>query len=685
MYAKCGVIEQAEKVFKALPIKNIVSWNALIAGYAENGHAEEALKCSSYMQASRLSPNVITFVCMLKSCSSIGASVRGRKIHAELEQRCLGNDVVIANALINMYAKCGLLKEAHAVLDKLPFSDVISWTALIAGYVEHGQNEEALACFEQMQEKFVGISPNDVTFICILKACANIGAINVGQEVHGEVAKRGMLSENIVMNNTLVAAYAKCGMFDEAEEVFNDLVFQDLVTWNALIAGYVQYGHMSAALKCFTEMQAQGLFPDGVTFACILKACASIGAIGTGHCLHAEIHRSDLLHKDIVLSVALLDMYASCGVVSRAQEIFDEIQTAHVVLWTALIAGYVHNGQNEDALACFERMQCSGFAADSVTFICTLQACGNIGAVEKGQEMHDQIVKAGMMEEDMVIRTALLDMYTNCNMLTEALEVFDKYAIWDAVAYNVLIRNFSQHLYGEEALNHFEKMRSEGIVPDQFTLVFVLKACSSIGAPCIGQEAHSSIIQLGHDVADAVVATALVDMYANCGMLIEAQMVFDGLLVQDVVSWTVLMIGYGQLGMDLIVFYMFDRMLQEKKEPNMLVFTAMLNACSHTGSLDRGQKLFELMSKDFGLFPNSEHHNCMVDLFSRIGCLDKAFALANDIPFANDLVAWHTLLGFCHVHEARNLGKLAFEHATQLDEKDAAAYVSISNLYAIVS
>ena len=212
MYSKCHSLMEAHHVFVRLSHRTVVSWTALISGYVENGHGEEAIDWYEQMQDDGISAVTGTFACILKACTSTIALEKAKAIHADIVKTQLEGDIVVGNSLIDMYAKCSLHGEAQCVFDKLVVQDEVSWNSLIAGYGEHGYWEEALDKFRQMQYK--GISPDDVTFICTLKVCSCIGAIDKGQDIHGMIATRGF-ERNIVIGNALVDMYANSGLIHE--------------------------------------------------------------------------------------------------------------------------------------------------------------------------------------------------------------------------------------------------------------------------------------------------------------------------------------------------------------------------------------------------------------------------------------------------------------------------------------
>ncbi|MCO5599687.1 hypothetical protein L7F22_053792 [Adiantum nelumboides] len=480
-----GSVHDARWVFNVLPVRHESSWNFLISGYSKAEEPDCALTLYDHMQNDKtLHPCGTTYAAALKACTQLKTLQKGRQIHAQVASLgLLEMDSFVGSTLLDMYAKCGFIAKAQQVFDDLPICNVVSWTALIGGYVEHGEGEEALRCFQVMQDK--GISPNRITFICTLKACAMTGDVSKGQEVHAEVARQGLSGKDIVVGNSLVYMYAKFGMLVSAQEVFDRLPMQNIVSWTSIISGYAEDGKDEEAINCFEEMQIKGIFPNAITLGCVMKACSSLRFISKGQDIHAEIERKGLLQtNDIALGNALIDMYATCGQLKKAQEVFTNIPAPNVITWTTLISGYAENGYAEEALKAFELMETKGALPNSITLIYGLKACGSIKAVGKGRDIQVEIERQGLLERDSLAANALIDMYVKCGLLSIAQEVFDKLSVRDVISWNILISGYSEHGYGKEALQHSEQMQLEGAVADDVTLVSRFKACGLAGATC---------------------------------------------------------------------------------------------------------------------------------------------------------------------------------------------------------
>ena len=235
----------------------------------------------------------------------------------------------------------------------------------MARYAQHQQSNEAINCFASIEQE--GLSPDEVTFACVLKACGNTRAIDKGKEIHEQIVTKGLLQKDRVIGTALVNMYAKCGALTKAQEVFEKLPLRDVVSWSALIAGYADEGLGHEALNCFEEMQREGFSPNEVTLISVLKVYSSIQAINKSMKIHNEMVDRSLFGKDITLCNALVDMYAKCGAPSKALEVLNDFPVRNVVSWNAVISGYALGGQSHEALKCFVQMQKEGFTLHEIT------------------------------------------------------------------------------------------------------------------------------------------------------------------------------------------------------------------------------------------------------------------------------------------------------------------------------
>ncbi|KAH7299773.1 hypothetical protein KP509_24G028500 [Ceratopteris richardii] len=558
MYAKCGSILQAQEVFEGLPVKGLVAWTTLIGGHIKCGYPKQALKCYDQMLHANLTPDVVTFTCGLKACSILGDLDKGLEIHTEMARRgFLTSDAFVVSSLVHMYSSCGLLMQAQEVFDKLKANDIVSWTAMIAGYTAIGDCNKALECYDQMQ--FKGISPNPVTYACTLKACISSGDLEKATRIHEEVKKRGLANTDQLVGSMLVDMYAKFGSFSMAWDALNTLQCRNVVAWNALISGYVMHGHNHEALACHYQMiKCDDISPDDVTLVCCLKACASLGAVEEGQKLHAEIARKELCTIEHVGHV-LVDMYAKCGFIVRAQEVLEELPYEDDVLWNSLISGQVKHGYYEEALCCLEQMQVHGIPPDGISYACGLKACSGLGSLEMGEHIHAEVSKQGLLNKDTVIDNTLVDMYAKCGSLSKAHAVFDKLHYRDIITWTSLIAGCAQLGDQDDVIYIFDRMREEGIEPNSITFINVLNVCSHAGTVDMG-EAYLNVMVKEYDMLPTIEHyTCIVDILSRAGQVEKA----------------------------------FSIIKQVPFHPDFVIWLTVLGACQQGGIKDFGREAFK--------------------------------------------------------------------------------------------
>ncbi|KAJ7565309.1 hypothetical protein O6H91_02G056300 [Diphasiastrum complanatum] len=369
--------------------RDVVSWNAMIAGYAQQGLGKEALALYEQMKQEGMRTDDVTFVGLLKACASIAALEKGKQLHSHIIKSGFESDVILGSALVDMYARCGCIEEAREVFNNMNKRDLVSWNGMIAGYTQHGLGREALALYEQMKQE--DVQPDKVTYVSLLKACATVAALEQGQQLHSEIIKSGYQLD-VVIGNTLVDMYAKCGCLEHARWVFNKTRERDVVSWNAMIAGYAHLGLGKPALALYEQMKQEGVKPDDVTYILLLKACASIAALEQGKQLHAHIIKSGF-ELNVTVNSSLVNMYAKCGSMEHARQVFNNIYERDVVSWNAMLAGYAQQGLGKEAITLLEQMQREGTKPNDVTYVSILSACSHCGLVDEGRHLFDSMCK----------------------------------------------------------------------------------------------------------------------------------------------------------------------------------------------------------------------------------------------------------------------------------------------------
>lgn len=674
MYCKCGVLEEAQKVFDTLQKRDVVSWGAIMAGYVQHGHGVHALELFKRMQQEDIKPNLILFSSALKACGNTGGLEQGKLLHDWIIRTGLHSDIVIENTLIDMYAKCGSVEEAKKVFGGLLNRDVVSWGAMIAGYAVHGPSHCAFELFHDMQQD--GVQPCKATFLSILKACVSGVAVERGRAIHDQIIRSGLEGDSVI-GNTLVDMYGKCGSLEEACRVFDHLQDRDVVSWGALIAGYAAHGHCHIAVQLFQEMQYRGMVVSNSILSCILKVCGYTKDARQGRLVHAQI--TELEFQSDLIGNALMEMYARCRSFEDAQEVF-EMHDRNVDSWASFITSCSQHCHSDCAFKLYDMMQQQDIEPNNVIYSCILKVCSSIGNIRKGRLIHDHIIRTEL-ELDIIIGNTLVGMYAKSGSIEEACKVFSALPDRDIVSWGAIITGYVEHGHDVAALESFQKLQLEGMKPNEATLLSSLKACGSIGAFEQGKLIHDHIIRSGFQL-DVVIGSTLLDMYAKCGRLQEAQTVFDGLPHQDIVAWGALVAGCALNGRGKLAMQSFKDMQMQGLRPDEVIFTNVLAACSHSGFVEEGYLYFKSLKEDYSMKPNMEQYSCMIDLLGRSGHLIEAEDMLQTIPVPPDIVDWLSLLTSCRTYGNTEQGRRCYEEVTQLDSVDASSHMLMSSIYA---
>ncbi|GAB2246166.1 hypothetical protein Droror1_Dr00001659 [Drosera rotundifolia] len=320
LYAKCGDLDDASEVFCMMCWRDVVAWNAMIAGFSLQGHCDETMWLVKVMQKSGVNPNSSTVVSVLPMVALTGALNRGKEIHGYCVRRNFNADVTVGTGLLDMYGKCGGLSYARRVFERLMVANEVTWSAMIGAYAISEHMKEALELYDHVLVTCMK-KPSPVILGGALRACAKLIDTSRGRRIHCQTLKLGYASD-LIVGNTLLSMYAKCGALDDATKYFNEMNLKDTVSYGAIISGCVQNGNSRQALDFFRSMNSSGINPEIATMLGILPACSHLAAHLHGTCAHGNaIVRG--FTGDTAICNALIDMYVKCGKVGIARQIFD--------------------------------------------------------------------------------------------------------------------------------------------------------------------------------------------------------------------------------------------------------------------------------------------------------------------------------------------------------------------------
>lgn len=461
MYARCHALEDARSVFDKLRERNIVSWNAMITAYSQDGLWRKGLELFWEMEKQDTVPNRITFLSILRAFSTPEALAEGKLVHSCISNSGLKSDVGVGNALISMYDRCGAVEDARDVFDNMHQRDIVSWTAIMEAYSHHGLGKEAFDLYAEMQMH--GITPDRVSFVSIIGACADTSAISEGKSIHAHLVVCGF-EDDVMIRNALVYMYGRCGELQDARVLFEKSRHRTVVSWNAMISALSQHEHSKESLNIFRKMQQGFVKPTLITFTGLLSACASPISLAEGKAIHACIvdHGFD---SDVIVGSALLSMYGKCGDLEDACLMFDYMDIRNVCSWNAMLMAHSQHGNGVEALELFRQMEEQGVEPNEVTFVALLSACAHSGLVCEGQNFYVSMRQRHEITPILEHHSCMIDLLGRAGRLDEAENMIYKMPLEaDLPVWTSLLRACKIHgdiTRGERAAEHLFELDPE--------------------------------------------------------------------------------------------------------------------------------------------------------------------------------------------------------------------------------
>ncbi|XP_057835654.2 putative pentatricopeptide repeat-containing protein At3g01580 [Cryptomeria japonica] len=517
-------------------------------------------------------------------------------------------------------------------------------------------------------------------FVHLLHICTNPKML---KQVHARMLITG-LEQDIFLGAKLLNMYAKYDSIKNAGLVFYQIEYPDVYLCNLMIKVYTQNGLWKEILSLYKKMQSVGIKPDNFTFPFVLKACASLSALQEGREVHDDIVESDF-ESHVVVGTALINMYAKCGSLQDAREVFDKMFVRDVFSWSAIIAGYAQNGYAKEALMLFEEMQAvEGMSPDSVVMVSVLQACGDVGDLQQGMLAHDYVVRHGF-ELDVEVGNSLIAMYAKCRRMESSLQVFKSVPQKSVVSWTAMIAGYGWNLQGIEALEIYNQMRLSGVKPNSMTMTSMLSVCAELRLLQLGKLIHDYVV--GHGlVSNEFVANSLIDMYAKCLSLKDARLVFDKIPQRSLVSWNTIIAGYVQNGHPTQALVMFNEMQLAGMMPDSFTIVSVLSACAHVVDLQQGKSIHDFIIRT-GLESNVFVANSLIDMYAKCKNQDIARKMF-DRMCTRDVVSWNAMIsGYAQNGYANEALELFAEMQLGDVKPDAETMVSLllacSNLGAL--
>ncbi|KAK2984347.1 hypothetical protein RJ640_026971 [Escallonia rubra] len=574
-------------------------------------------------------PNQFVFATVARAIASSPGHIHlGHTIHAHvIKSGYIPGNIVLETAFADMYAKCRFIDFARKVFDEMPERNLVTWNAVIAGYVHNGMEVRGFELFYWMKCRELYL-PDEFSVATVLSGCAWTQNLCVGTQVHGYILVSGLESDCV---NPIANMYFHCGDMPCAERVLNGIQ-RDVALELIKIRGYIFNQRYNDTLRYIvSEGNAFEILDSDYTIAVpLLSACAKFSFVKVGKQVHSLLITLVNLNRDFhlleedgkIIGSALIDMYSKCGSVSEARKVFDHwVSAPQISHWNAMISGYILNSLVEDARTLFEEMP----------------------------------------EKNVVSWTTMISGYLQTGIPQESL--------------NLLTR-----MYSEE-----EGVRVDG---NCLTYVVGLEACSSLTDLRSGMQIHAKLIRTFTNAlaSNVVVGTALVDMYAKVGCLCYSQTVFGLMLEKNVIAWTSIITGYAVHGFGLWALDTFRQMIEMGVKPNEVTFISVLTACSHCGLVDEGVQYFKLLTEKYKLVPREDHYTCLINMLGRGGRLEEAYNLL-EVTEDRDTngcsgTIWAAMLGACQLHGNVEIGKRVAKRMLENKNQVSTTSITLSNVYA---
>ncbi|XP_023633459.1 pentatricopeptide repeat-containing protein At3g63370, chloroplastic isoform X2 [Capsella rubella] len=591
--------------------------------------------------------------------------------------KCGSTDFIV-NALLSMYAKNDDLCAARRLFDgsQDKGGDAVLWNSIMSSYSLSGQSFETLELFREMQMS--GPASNSYTFVSALTACEGVSYAKLGKEIHAAVLKKSTLSFDIYVCNALIAMYTRCGKMLEAGRILRQMDNADVVTWNSLIKGYVQNSMYKEALGFFCHMIASGHKPDEVSVTSVIAASGRLSNLLAGMELHSYVIKRGW-DSNLQVGNTLIDMYSKCNSTCYMRRAFLRMHEKDLISWTTVIAGYAQNDCHVEALELFRDVAKERMEIDELMLGSILRACSLLKSVLIVKELHCHILRKGLL--DTVIQNELVDVYGKCRNMGYATRIFESIKGKDVVSWTSMISSSALNGNKNEAVDIFRRMVETGLLVDSVALLCILSAAASLSALKKGREIHGYLLRKGFLLEESI-AVAVVDMYACCGDLQSAKVVFDRIERKSLLQYTSMINAYGMHGRGKTSVELFNKMRHENISPDHISFLALLNACSHAGLLDEGRGFLKIMEHEYKLEPWPEHYVCLVDMLGRANCVVEAFEFVKMMKTEPTTEVWCALLAACRSHSEKEIGAIAAQRLLELEPMNPGNLVLVSNVFA---
>lgn len=576
MYCKCGFLSDAVNLFDEMPLRDVVTWTTVITGSVNNGKPRlgifwfrEMLRDSNCVCEDR--PNSRTVEACLKASTFMGDDpsenegnnsrlIESKILHGFSIKTGTGLCCYVQSAIHSIYSKLGSVQEANSAFHESTTKDIVSWTAIVGVYARMGCVGEVLQLFDEMT-RLSDLVPDGVFLSCLISVFKSSSSSKKNcQAFHAVILRRklGINNENdkIVVSNSLMKMYFELGLVESAKHVFQTTQCQTRTNEESLNLMLVEYAKLGPTFRsdCFevfrkisSEFDFQAINSKSLPVA--ISLCSRPVDLSIGKSIHGHVLKLENKKSSATISNSILSMYGRCGRPDIAKKLFDSMEKHDIVTWNTMMSIYTNTpNHQEHALRVFDELHCrriySNPNPDRTSYRIALSACSSSADLTRGQLIHSYIVSESSerLDQDVTIRTGLIDMYSKCGNLQLAQDIFDSTheTSKDVVLWNTMISSYATHGLAHEALSLFDKLEHNHLSnqqrydpPDEVTFLAAMLACSRGGLIDQGKRLFTKMTDFYNLIPNCKHYACLVDMLGRSGDLLEAEKLCREMRVPD--------------------------------------------------------------------------------------------------------------------------------------------------------
>ncbi|ESQ55444.1 hypothetical protein EUTSA_v10027562mg [Eutrema salsugineum] len=674
LYSKVGDLVSSLGLFGELKVKDVIVWNSMITSLNQNGRSMAAVGLFVEMIKKGTEFDSTTLLLAASALSSLNLSNKCPLVHCLAIEAGLVSDPSLCNALMNLYAKDEDLSSAECVFADMVHRDIVSWNTIVTKCLANGHPWKSLNYFKSMTRS--GQEADNVTFSCVISACASLKELPLGESFHGVVIKSGYIPEaHVSVANSLVSMYSKCGGTDAAETVFEQILCKDVISWNAILNGFATNRMFQESFGIFKEMQlVDRIQPDIATMVTVTSICGDICLPREGRAIHGYMVRRELQSRALEVINSLIDMYGRCGLTRQAELLFKITTDRDLVSWNSMLSAFVQNRFTQEAKNLFKEVlseySCSKFSLSTVLAI--LPSCESSDSLIFGKLVHCWQLKLGF-GDNILSANSVINMYISCRDLISAFLLLETISeSRDLASWNSVIYGCASNGHHSESLRAFQAMSREGIVShDMITLLGTISACGNLGLVLQGRCFHGLAIKTLRE-SETQLQNTLITMYGRCKDIDSAVKVFGLISDPNLCSWNCVISTLSQNKAGQEAIQLFRKL---ELEPNEITFVGLLSASTQLGYAGYGMQTHCHLIRR-GYQANPFLCAALVDMYSSCGMLEtgmKVFRKSGE----KSIAAWNSVISAYGFHGMGEKAMEIFKEMRTRMEPNKSTFISL--------